>query len=99
MNTTPRNAYAEYFLNYAEKELGKDNQYTRAIAELYDLWKNTSSMSRELLELGVDALYWQGMEEKAITGDEPEEEEEEYNEPDDLEEGFNPYIGGYDFDC
>ena len=92
-----KNSFAEYFLKKAEQNLGKDNQYTRAIAELYDIWKKTSSVSSRLLILAVDALYWQGMEEKEETDDEPEEEE--YNESDDLEEGFNPYSGSYDFDC
>lgn len=98
------NSFAEHFLKKAEEELGKGNQYTRAIAELYDIWKNTSSVSSKLLMLGVDALYWQGMEEKETvdgSAEKFEEEEGDFEEQDDydLEMGFNPYIGSYDFDC
>lgn len=86
--------FAEYYLQYAEEEFGKDNPYTRAIAELYDICKNSSSISGDSLELAVEALYWEGRVKEAV-----KEEEEDFEEQDDLEMGFNPYIGGYDFDC
>ena len=64
---------------------------------------------REMLISGICLSCWSDLfgDEEEEEEDSPEwhdtcdqeEEEEEWNEDDFLEVGFNPYLGGYDFDC
>lgn len=58
-----------------------------------DAFPYLSANERETLISGICPWCWE-----ATFGKE-EEPEEDFEEPADLEMGFNPYIGGYDFDC
>lgn len=77
--------------------------YLMVDAEEYARWQageliqiampNLDADAREMLISGICPTCWNDM-----FGDE-DEDEEYYPEPGDLEEGFNPYMGCYDFDC
>lgn len=48
---------------------------------------------REMLISGICPICWDDM------FSEEDEDEDYFPEPGDLEDGFNPYMGCYDFDC
>lgn len=61
-----------------------------------------SAEEREILISGICSTCWEKMFPAQEEEDEPYENEdwEDWeDEPDDLEQGFNPYSGDYDFDC
>ena len=62
---------------------------------------NVVCSSREVAEKAV-AEYYPGAEIEEFeywTEEDFEESEDDIDEPDDLEMGFDPYEGGYTFDC
>ena len=62
-------------------------------ALVQDAFPYLSANEREALISGICPWCWE-----ATFGKE-EGPEEDFEEPADLEMGFNPYIGGYDYDC
>jgi hypothetical protein len=56
---------------------------------------NLDAEEREMLISGICPTCWEDM----FDDEDKDEDEEYYPEPDDLEMGFNPYMGCYDFDC
>lgn len=78
--------------------------YLMVDAEEYARWKageliqvampDLDADEREMLISGICPTCWEDM-----FDDDEDEDEEYYPEPGDLEEGFNPYMGCYDFDC
>lgn len=77
--------------------------YLMVDAEEYARWQageliqvampSLDAEEREMLISGICPTCWEDM------FDDEDEDEEYYSEPDDLEMGFNPYMGCYDFDC
>lgn len=77
--------------------------YIQCDKDAYDRWQNGMSIQdampdmtpedREMLISGICPSCWDDM-----FGEE-DEDEDYYPEPGDLEDGFNPYMGYYDFDC
>lgn len=77
--------------------------YIQCDKDAYDRWQNGMSIQdampdmtpedREMLISGICPSCWDDM-----FGEE-DEDEDYYPEPGDLEDGFNPYMGCYDFDC
>lgn len=63
---------------------------------LFDL----TADERELLLTGIDPQCWDslfGSDEDLEPEEDWEEDEEDFDS--DIEDGFNPYMGCYDFDC
>lgn len=87
--------------------------YLMVDAEEYARWQageliqnampDMTSENREMLISGICPRCWEDMfgyeYEDEYDDDDEDEEAEDYPEPDDLEMGFNPYMGCYDFDC
>lgn len=67
----------------------------------YAVWRKTKELA-ELIDTTA-SLVWDdtGEEVESYEPDQLEfvEEEDEYFDECDLEDGFNPYLGCYDFDC
>ena len=77
--------------------------YLQVDAEEYARWQageliqvampDLDADEREMLISGICPICWNDM-----FSDE-DEDEDYFPEPGDLEDGFNPYMGCYDFDC
>lgn len=67
----------------------------------YAVWRKTKELA-ELIDTSA-SLVWDetGEEVESYEPDQLEfvEEEDEYFDECDFEDGFNPYLGCYDFDC
>lgn len=67
----------------------------------YAVWRKTKELA-ELIDTSASLVWDETAEE--VESYEPDQlefvevEEEDFDE-DDLEDGFNPYLGCYDFDC
>ena len=83
-------------INLACSEFGLENEHTIAIARLVDLVASgylaedeATPMAQIIYHHGAENLYY----------NDEWDENEEYDEPNYDEDGFNPYLGCYDFDC